>query len=83
MESHVVCINRRTESDPQHVVGLIERVQEGQQQRFSSMEELWKIFAAKQTAKASRSEAARLRTDIDAAGAHLPSSATPAVGKVA
>lgn len=46
MECYVVRVYRRTESDPQHVVGLIEIVQDGQQRRFSSMEELWEILTA-------------------------------------
>jgi hypothetical protein len=49
MESYVIRVYRRAEDDPQRMVGIIEIVQEGRQQRFSSMQELWEILAAGNT----------------------------------
>jgi hypothetical protein len=49
MESYVIRVYRRAEDDPRRMVGIIEIVQEGRQQRFSSMQELWEILAAGNT----------------------------------
>lgn len=49
MESYVVRIYRRIDNDPRHMVGIIEIVQDGRQQRFSNLQELWEILTARDT----------------------------------
>jgi hypothetical protein len=47
VESYVVRIYRRNHSDPQHLIGIVEIVEDGRQQRFSTMQQLWEILAAR------------------------------------
>jgi hypothetical protein len=46
VESYVIRIYRRTDSDPQQVAGIVERAVDGRQQRFATMHELWEILTA-------------------------------------
>ena len=49
MESYIVRVYRRNDSDPNYLLGIVENVQDGRHQRFSSMQELWEILAAGNT----------------------------------
>jgi hypothetical protein len=47
LQSYVIRVYRRSDDNPQHLVGIVEIVQDGRQQRFSSMQELWEILMAR------------------------------------
>jgi hypothetical protein len=46
IESYVIRIYRRTDSDPQQAIGIAERTEDGRQQHFSTMQQLWEILMA-------------------------------------
>jgi hypothetical protein len=49
MKSYIVRVYRRNDSDPNYLTGIAENVQDGrrQRQRFSTMQQLWQIVAAR------------------------------------
>ncbi|MDQ3797453.1 MAG: hypothetical protein M3294_07830 [Pseudomonadota bacterium] len=47
MESYIVRVYRRNDSDPNYLTGMVESVQDGRRQRFSTMQQLWRIVAAR------------------------------------
>jgi len=44
VESYVIRIYRRDESDPTRVIGIVEHAGDGRQQRFADMQALWEIL---------------------------------------
>ncbi len=46
VESYVIRIYRRTNRDPRKLIGIAERAEDGRQQRFATMYELWEILMA-------------------------------------
>jgi hypothetical protein len=46
VESYVIRIYRRNDSDPGHLVGIVENANDGRQVLFSTMRQLWEILIA-------------------------------------
>jgi hypothetical protein len=51
VESYVIRIYRRSDSDPGHLVGIVENTNDGRQLPVSTMQQLWEILTAPDVAR--------------------------------